>query len=130
MRQVMESKRSQKQGALNAESKTSAYKLLLGLLRRNARLMDYFLEHCMRPLMDHVQRSDSWDYSPPSASSASQEGVGLRNLGCICYMNSMLQQFFAIPCFRYNLLCVDDGLPENPKTFKGEQVDDNVLHQL
>jgi len=24
-------------------------------------------------------------------------------------MNSMLQQFFMIPAFRYNLLCVDDG---------------------
>lgn len=35
-------------------------------------------------------------------------------------MNSMLQQFFAIPAFRYNLLCVDDGLPPNPKPFKGE----------
>ena len=90
MPQVMESQRSTKQGGLNAESKTAAYKLLLGLLRRNSRLMDYFLERCVRPVMDHVQRSDGWHYSPPSASSASQEGVGLRNLGCICYMNSCL----------------------------------------
>ena len=54
----------------------------------------------------------------------------MRNLGCICYMNSMLQQFFAIPTFRYNLLCVEDGLAPNLKPFKGEQVDDNLLHQI
>ena len=41
MPQVMESERSKKQAGLNAESKTAAYKLLLGLLRRNARVYMY-----------------------------------------------------------------------------------------
>lgn len=45
-------------------------------------------------------------------------------------MNSMMQQFFMIPAFRYNLLCVDDGLPENIKEYKSEQIDDNMLHQI
>ena len=34
------------------------------------------------------------------------------------------------PAFRYNLLCVDDGKPEELKEFKGELVDDNMMHQL
>lgn len=33
---------------------------------------------------------------------------GLKNLGCICYMNSMLQQLFNVPSFRYSLMATDD----------------------
>ena len=40
----------------------------------------------------------------------------------------MLQQFFMIPAFRYNLLCVDDHVAEDVKEYKGALVDDNVLH--
>jgi hypothetical protein len=42
----------------------------------------------------------------------------------------MLQQFFMIPAFRYNLLAVDDGVAEDLQEFKGHLVDDNMLHQL
>jgi hypothetical protein len=40
--------------------------------------------------------------------------VGLRNLGCICYMNSTMQQFFMTPAFRRGVLswlepAVDDA---------------------
>ena len=60
-----------------------------------------------------------------------QKYVGLKNLGCICYMISMMQQFFMIPAFRYNLLSVDDGLPAAPNNLKSwECDDDNMLHQI
>lgn len=50
---------------------------------------------------------------------------GIKNLGCICYMISMLQQFFMSPTFRYKLLeCNDNEVRTN-----GEY-DDNVLHQI
>ena len=45
-------------------------------------------------------------------------------------MNSMMQQFFMTPAFRYNLLCVDDGKPEALAEYKGEQIDDNMMHQV
>jgi hypothetical protein len=35
-----------------------------------------------------------------------------------------------IPAFRYNVLCVDDGLPEDMKEYKGYNIDENVLHQF
>jgi ubiquitin carboxyl-terminal hydrolase 34 len=35
-----------------------------------------------------------------------------------------------IPAFRYNLLSVDDGVPEDLVEYKGQKVDDNVMHQL
>jgi hypothetical protein len=45
-------------------------------------------------------------------------------------MNSMMQQFFMVPPFRYNLMCVDDEIEPNLQAYKNEQVDDNMLHQL
>jgi ubiquitin carboxyl-terminal hydrolase 34 len=35
-----------------------------------------------------------------------------------------------IPAYRYSLLSVDDGSPEDLQKYKGRMVDDNVLHQL
>ena len=50
--------------------------------------------------------------------------VGIKNLGCICYMNSLLQQLFMIPSFRNTILSIDD--PQ-----KGEvEEQDNLLYQL
>lgn len=92
--------------------------------------MDFFFSECMLPLMAHVERCETWNYTPPSATERTQAFVGLRNLGCICYMNATLQQLFNIPALRYNLLCVEDGRAEDLQEYKGEKIDDNVLHQL
>jgi hypothetical protein len=35
-----------------------------------------------------------------------------------------------VPPLRYNLLAVDDGIAENVQTYKGDQIDDNALHQF
>ena len=130
MQQVMEAKREKKAVGLGAASKSAAYKLLNGLLRRDRHLMEYFVAQCLQPLLAYVQRAEAWNYTPPSAKERSQDFVGLQNLGCICYLNSMLQQFFAIPALRYNLLCVEDDRAAEPREYKGEMVDDNMLHQL
>jgi len=34
-----------------------------------------------------------------------------------------------IPAFRYNVLSVDDGNPEDLQEYRGKMIDDNVLHQ-
>jgi len=34
--------------------------------------------------------------------------VGIKNLGCICYMNSLLQQLFMIKTFRNGILNTQD----------------------
>jgi len=54
MQQVMEAKREKKAGGLGAESKGAAYKLLNGLLRRDRQLMEYFIAHCLQPLLAYV----------------------------------------------------------------------------
>ena len=74
-----------------------------------------------------------WGYMAGGDSRSSYGYCGLRNLGCICYMNAMLQQFFMCEQFRYAILSADDEEKENwrkPPKDKFAEVDDNVLHQL
>ena len=53
--------------------------------------------------------------------------IGLRNLGSLCYLNSIIQHLFRIPQFKYSILGADDK--NDPK--KSEFLDDdNMLHQL
>jgi ubiquitin C-terminal hydrolase len=101
--------------------------------------MNEFINKQLIPLMDLIKRPSGWGYSPKcDGSEASQKYCGINNLGAICYMNSMMQQFFMIPALRYNLMCVDDLKEPNwAKTTVGGwnnkdivDVDDNVLHQL
>ncbi len=56
--------------------------------------------------------------------------MGIVNLGCICYMNSMLQQFFMVPAFRYQLLRAVDNSAVDIVEHKGMQIDDSLLRQL
>ena len=92
--------------------------------------MKKFLDEQLGPLVQTIKKPNTWNYTPPGQSDRPQLYVGLKNLGCICYMNSMLQQFFMVPCFRYNMLCVDDGVAPNIVTYKEKRIDDNMLHQL
>ena len=58
--------------------------------------------------------------------------TGLKNIGCICYLNSILQQMYMIPSFRYAIMSVDDKKNKNLQTsfFFNNIFDDNLLHQL
>ena len=45
-------------------------------------------------------------------------------------MNSVLQQLFNVPSFRYSLLAANDGkAPDWQEDPRGKQVDNNSLHQ-
>lgn len=117
--------------ASNVKSRQAAYELLHQLIKNSSALMKQFLDRQLMPLIVTIQKPNTWSYTPQTNSAESaQKYVGLRNLGCICYMNSMMQQFFMVPAFRYNLLCVDDGKPEEMKEYKGNMIDDNMMHQL
>jgi ubiquitin C-terminal hydrolase len=53
--------------------------------------------------------------------------IGLRNYGCTCYLNSLIQQLFMIPSFRDNIFSVP--ILEN-KENKFHDLDKNPLYQL
>jgi ubiquitin carboxyl-terminal hydrolase 34 len=54
--------------------------------------------------------------------------VGIRNLGCICYMNSILQQFFLIGKFRSLIMSLRAKTEESE--VNGNRIVDDFLFQL
>ena len=78
-------------GAVN-KSREEAYQLLNQLISSSSFLMNRFLDQNLLPLIETIKKPTGWMYVPPGASTMekSQSYVGLKNLGCICYMNSMM----------------------------------------
>lgn len=88
-----------------------------------------FLETQIKPIVMDVPRPSRWRHLPSSKSRV-QQHLGIVNLGCICYMISMLQQLFMVPEFRYQLLKAVDAAPVNIQEHKGDKIDDRLLSQL
>lgn len=110
------------------ESRTAAYKLLAAMCHSSLACQSYLLRNCLEPLCSTIQPHNGWSYIPSSESRSRNGFAGLKNLGCICYMIAMIQQFYMVPTFRYGLMSTDDKKP--PKCAKPGDPDDNVLHQL
>ena len=110
------------------ESRVAAYKLLTTLCRGSLNCQSFLLHECLEPLCKSIRPHKGWAYIPASESRSRLGFSGLKNLGCICYMLSMIQQFYLIPTFRYGILAADDRRPIADKNPEG--IDDNVLHQF
>jgi ubiquitin C-terminal hydrolase len=94
MSNVIEQKmmsRSEASAKAKQSQSSVAYKVLLGLVKRDPELMAWFMQTCLKPVVEKIQRASTWTYQPPVNSNRKAEYVGLRNPGCICYMNSMNQ---------------------------------------
>lgn len=73
------------------ESRAACYSLILKVLESlEPRELADFLEDNLWPLIKDIPRPKKWKYVP-SENSKSTSFVGIVNLGCICYMISMLQ---------------------------------------
>mmetsp|Transcript_39087 Transcript_39087/g.59591 ORF Transcript_39087/g.59591 Transcript_39087/m.59591 type:complete len:277 (-) Transcript_39087:2393-3223(-) len=112
------------------DSRHAAYLALSNLLEYlEPHQMNEFLESKLLPLLSQVERPKRWAHSPASNRRPGRY-IGINNLGCICYMISMLQQFYMVPQFRYQLMKANDDTPPNMTEYKGEMIDDNMLRQL
>ncbi len=60
-------------------------------------------------VQQHVQHSGPLKSSRHTPRRHYNGYCGLKNLGCICYMNATLQQLFMIPGFRDGVLAASDG---------------------
>ena len=81
-----------------------------------------FLEPYIKEGSWRTNKREKW-HLHPSKLSQRKTHVGLVNLGCTCYMNSMMQQLFMSPHFR-NFICM-------AKDLKRSEIpdEDNVLYQ-
>jgi len=124
----------------NIECRNACYSFILAMLKNSLENFENFFS---TNILENEQEEEETLPSPPNVgntpaqqmrayrqtSISKREGhVGLYNLGCICYMNSMMQQFFMVPSFRYLLLQQSDNIA--PSRDNHLNVDDNVLHQV
>lgn len=65
-----------------------------------------------------------WSISPFNMEKSLNGYVGLKNLGCTCYMNSLIQQLFMIPYFREEILNIEE------KSLFQNDLNDNLLYQF
>ncbi|CAD8075134.1 unnamed protein product [Paramecium sonneborni] len=106
------------------QSRTAGFNCLFTLLK-NQQNMNRFLK-TVSPLHQtntwRTKHLNDWNIQSKFHEKSSTGYVGLYNLACICYMNSLLQQLYMVPAFRERLLRVEDK-----NTCIQEE---NLLHQL
>lgn len=103
-----------------APTRAAAYRLLSTLCeghKGNLSALVVLLE----PLQRNTTKVGKWRYQISRVSKSFTGYVGIKNLGCICYMNSMLQQFYMLPQLRHALLSVEDAADDKA---------DSILYQL
>lgn len=96
-----------KQKCKTSKTRMAAYKLLLSLCHNNALVLSELISKYLTPLLNSLRVHGSWGYNPVEQGRSKLGYVGIKNLGCICYMNSILQQFYMIPTFRYGILSAE-----------------------
>lgn len=71
-----------------------------------------------------TRRVDDWVITLQDKMKSPTGYVGLKNLGCICYMNSFMQQLYMMPFFRHSITACQDPY------FSQEQTQENLLFQI
>ncbi len=59
------------------------------------------------------KRKRDWYVTEKQQERSPTGYVGIKNIGCICYMISIMQQLFMIPGFRKALLEIEDERKED-----------------
>ena len=108
------------------DSRKAAFKLLISLCSDMNDHLFKVVEYLKKPLLSNFWRTQNfsdWFIHPTMAERSKSGFVGLKNLGCTCYMNSLIQQFYMIPDFRETILATDDYN-------QNIELEDNLLYQL
>ena len=111
----------------NLNTRTLAFKLVNVLSRNTAQNLKMTLDYLWN--LHHgavwrTKREGDWKITPSQFDKSTTGYLGINNLGCICYMISLLQQLFMVPSFSNQILAIED--PQKGKVEPKE----NLLYQL
>jgi ubiquitin C-terminal hydrolase len=84
-------------------------------------------------LHNNLPPTNTFAYKPEKDAISSVGYVGIRNMGCTCYMNSLLQVLFTIPAIRNGILASTSKFQFNSNlnlNLNEEEVRDDILSQL
>lgn len=94
----------------STQSRTELYNFLSTFAKTNPELSSTISEFFKTALYKVQWRTNFWtDWKILEINENRKKGdyMGLKNLGCTCYMNSLFQQFFMVPEFRDYLIDCD-----------------------
>jgi ubiquitin C-terminal hydrolase len=83
----------------------------------------------LRPIHSAVPTPSQWGYDIQSDALSSTGYVGLRNMGCTCYMNGLLQALFMIHQFRDAVLSVPI-VTHGPEPASSDGIRNSYIAQL
>ncbi|CAD8115825.1 unnamed protein product [Paramecium sonneborni] len=84
------------------DTRKAGYEIVQKLFA-NEKLMNIFEQYFSCSFW-RTSSNTNWNIVQTQQSKSQTGFVGLRNLGCICYMNSLMQQLFTLPNFRESVL--------------------------
>lgn len=92
-------------------SRQAAFSLLATLSRdclENLNTVLKYMHKFSSEVSWRTKKDADWNIKFFDDEKSSTGHVGIKNLGCICYMNSLNQQLFMIPGFRNDVLNIKD----------------------
>jgi len=95
----------------NPDTRKQAFNLLNVICRdslENLQTILFYLKNFSANTSWRTNKDTDWDVQLFKDEKSTTGHVGIKNLGCICYMNSLNQQLFMIPTFRNDVLSIRD----------------------
>ena len=106
-------------------SRAAAYALALALCSADASPALALAAHArLRRLHASIPPPPQLGFRPETERRSATGFVGLRNMGCTCYMNALLQVLFMLPPLRQGLLALDLGAE---RMGPGEAADNSLV---